>query len=323
MTSAAVDLAHVPTPLEPMSRLAAHLGLPPDALWVKRDDCTGLAGGGNKARKLVRLCTDALRQGCDVLVTGGGPQSNHVRMTAAAACRLGLHCTAVLAGDEPEHPSGNIVLDLVLGADIVWAGAVELSHLDEAIRWAADASRSAGRTPYVIPVGGSSVEGARAYLDAADELLGQVADVGLVVVADGTGGTHAGLAAGLRDHTRVLGVDVGARPDVASFVEQLAAGVARAAGRDGPLGHPVVVHDQVGDGYGAPTDAAREALHLAARLEGLVLDPVYTAKAMAGLVAAARDGRIDGSSRTVFVHTGGLPGLLTPAAAAWATVPAS
>jgi D-cysteine desulfhydrase len=128
-----VPLAHLPTPVEPMDRLGAALGFEPGALWVKRDDCTGLAGGGNKARKLEYLCADALAQGCDTLVTGGGRQSNHVRMTAAAANKLGLGCTIVLAGTEPSHPTGNVVLDFALRPDIVWAGKLDYYETEAAI----------------------------------------------------------------------------------------------------------------------------------------------------------------------------------------------
>ena len=312
-----VPLAHLPTPVEPMPRLAAHLGMDDDALWVKRDDCTGLAGGGNKARKLEYLCAEAVTQGCDTLVTGGGRQSNHVRMTAAAANRLGLACTIVLAGDRPDHPTGNVVLDLVLGPDIVWAGALDYYGTEAAIEEAASRLRAEGRRAYAVPVGGASVTGALGYVAAADELTAQVDDVDLVVVADGSGGTHAGLVAGLGDHAKVLGVDVGTRPDLDDQVPAKAAEVAARAGRRTPTGDVVIDHDRFGSGYGDPTDDCREALDLAGRLEGLLLDPVYSGKALAGLVAARHDGRIGRDTRVVFLHTGGLPALFAARYATW------
>lgn len=319
-----VELATLPTPLEPMDRLGAHLGFEPGRLWVKRDDMTGLAGGGNKARKLDHLCAEALAQGCDTLVTGGGRQSNHVRMTAAAANKLGLRCTFVLGSDAPSTPTGNVVLDLLLGADMVWAGDLDYYAVEAAIDATCDRLRDEdGRNPYAIPIGGASTTGALGYVVAADELVAQLAerdvdhgDV-MVVTADGSGGTHAGLVAGLGDHRRVLGVDVGTRPDLDDRIPEKAVDAARAAGRADPTGELWIDHDRYGAGYGAPTPAAREALDLAARLEGLVLDPVYSAKAMAGLVAARRAGRIAADETTVFLHTGGIPALFTTTYAAW------
>lgn len=312
-----VALCHAPTPLEPMDRLAAWLGLPAGTLAVKRDDCTGLAGGGNKARKLEYLCAAALAEGCDVLVTGGGRQSNHVRMTAAAANKLGLAATVVLAGGQPGHPTGNVVLDHVLGPEIVWAGDLGYYETEAAIEGEAARLRAASHRPYAIPVGGASPVGALGYVRAGLELLGQDPDVDVVVVADGSGGTHAGLAAALGDHGRVLGVDVGTRPDLDERVPEKAAEVASLAGLPAPSGRCVVDHDHFGAGYGAVTAECRRALDAAARLEGLVLDPVYTGKAMAGLIAAVGDGRIRPGQRVVFLHTGGMPALFASAYADW------
>lgn len=302
-----MSLAHLPTPLEPAPRLAAALDMDDDALWVKRDDCTGLAGGGNKARKLEFLCADALAQNCDVLVTGGGRQSNHVRMTAAAAAKLGLGCTIVLSSDEPERPSGNVLLDIVLGADLVWAGLLDYVATEAAIEVEATRLAAEGRRPYAMPIGGASTVGELGYFHAVSELP----DVDVVVVASGSGGTHAGLSAGFGDHGKVLGVDVGARSDIEEAVAASAAAVAVYAGVLPPTGAPVVDHSVMGKGYAEPTESAREAVDLAARTEGLVLDPVYTGKAMAGLIAARRVGRIERHTRTVFLHTGGLPALFS------------
>lgn len=310
-------LAHVPTPLEPADRLAAALGLGSGRLFVKRDDCTGLAGGGNKARKLNYLVADAIAQGADVLVTGGGRQSNHVRMTIAAANKLGLDATVVMASDEPAKPSGNVVLDHVLAPTFVWAGPLRYYPLEERIAEVCDELRAAGRRPYRIPIGGATPVGALGYVDAADEIVTQLGETpALVVTADGSGGTHAGLVAGLGDHARVIGFDVGTRPDLDDVVPREAAAAAALVGRAEPVGAVRVDHDFFGDDYGAPTDAAREALHLFATTEGLLLDPVYTGKAAAGFVAYAREARLpDGP--IVFVHTGGVPALFTSAFAEW------
>jgi D-cysteine desulfhydrase family pyridoxal phosphate-dependent enzyme len=309
--------AVVPTPVQPMDRLGAALGLRAGRLWVKRDDLTGLGGGGNKVRKLEHLCADALTQGCDVLVTGGGRQSNHVRMTAAAANLLGLGCTIVLGSDPVDPATGNLVLDQLLGPDIVWAGPLEYYDLEAAIEAEADRLRERGRRPYAIPLGGASTIGQLGYVDAALELRDQRPDTSLIVVADGTGGSHAGLVAGWGDHDAVLGVDVGTRPDLDDVVPREARAAAARADRPVPVGSCRIDHDRIGDGYGAPTRGCREALDLAARLEGLLLDPVYSGKAMAGLVAAVRDGRVPAEGDLVFMATGGLPALLTPRYADW------
>jgi len=317
VTPSKVSLAHLPTPLEPMERLGAELGFDPGCLWVKRDDCTGLAGGGNKARKLEYLCADAMALGCDTLVTGGGRQSNHVRMTAAAANKVGLRCTVVLASPEPAHPTGNVVLDHLLAPDIVWAGPLDYYGTEAAIEQACADLEAEGRRPYRMPVGGASTVGALGYVDAADELLGQLPDLELVVVADGSGGTHAGLVAGFGHHGRVLGVDVGTRPDLDEQVPAKAAEAAALVGRRRPVGDVQIDHEHFGDDYGAMTDECRRAIDAAARLEGLVLDPVYAGKALAGLIAARASGRIASDQKTVFVHTGGMPALFAHAYANW------
>jgi D-cysteine desulfhydrase family pyridoxal phosphate-dependent enzyme len=301
-----------------MDRLGALLGFPAGGLLVKRDDLTGLAGGGNKARKLEILCGAAVAEGCDTLVTGGGKQSNHVRMTAAAASKLGLACTVVLASERPDVPTGNVVLDELFGPEIVWAGNLDYFSLEDRIAVEAERLAADGRRPYAIPIGGASTLGALAYALAADELLEQVRAVDLVVVADGSGGTHAGLAAGFGDHAKVLGVDVGTRPNLEEAVPRMAMDVAEHLGREAARGEMRIDHDRFGAGYGEPTDSCLEALTLTARLEGIVLDPVYTGKAMAGLIAAVREGRIDPArERVVFLHTGGMPALFSPRYSSW------
>jgi D-cysteine desulfhydrase len=308
-------LANLPTPLDRADRLGRALGLDPGRLWVKRDDCTGLATGGNKVRKLELLVADALANGCDVLVTAGGPQSNHARTTAAAAARAGLDCVLAFNVDAPERTEGNQVLDVILGAERRFVGPIAMDDLNDVVNEIADELRAARRTPYVIPIGGSSPLGASAYVGAADEI---VADLGhddvLVVTATGSGGTHAGLAARL-GHARVIGVDVGAVADALSTVRRLTGEVAEFVGRPVPTDEPRLVRDQIGTGYGAPTEACREAIRVAARSEGLLLDPVYSGKAMAGLMNM--DQAALPQKAIVFLATGGVPALFTSRYEGW------
>ena len=309
-------MAHLPTPLEPADRLGRALGLAPGRLWVKRDDCTGLATGGNKARKLQLLVADALATGSDVLVTAGGLQSNHARTTAAAAARAGLGCVLAFNGDVPAGLEGNQLLDRVLGAEARYVGPVAMDELNDVVEAIAAELRAAGRRPYVIPVGGSNPLGASAYVDAADELVAELGhDDVRVITATGSGGTHAGLAARL-GHERVIGVDVGAMADVEPTVRRLARDVAALAGLPAPAGEPRLLRDQVGEGYGAPTAACREAIRLAARSEGLLLDPVYSGKALAGLMSLGPAGLSPGRA-IVFLATGGVPALFTSRYEAW------
>ena len=317
MRPAPLPLAHGPTPLEPLDRLSEWLGGP--RLFVKRDDQTGLALGGNKARKLEHLCAEALAQGCDTLVTGGGPQSNHCRMTAAAANRLGLACHLALAGSA-DPPTGNLLLDHLLGASLHPTSAREYYEIEASIEAVADDVRAAGGRPYAIPVGGASVTGALGYVDAAREVTGQLAGpLDWIVVADGSGGTHAGLLAGLDGSIRVLGVDVGTRPDLDERVPELAAATAAALDRPAPSGELHIDHTRFGAGYGKPTPECLEAIRAAARLEGLILDPVYTGKAMAGLIGWVREGRFREHQSVLFWHTGGAPALFAGSYGDWLT----
>ncbi|MGW7402584.1 D-cysteine desulfhydrase family protein [Streptomyces sp. NPDC054833] len=305
MTHPPVELGTFPTPVEPAPRLAAALGLGPDDLWIKRDDLTGLGGGGNKIRKLEWTLGAALAEGADTLVTTGAPQSNHARLTAAAGARLGLDVVLVLRGTPGVSRSGNLALDGLFGARLVWAGDVDRAGLDARAAEVCERLRKNGSRPALVPFGGSSALGARGYVRCGEELRRQVPDPRTVVVALGSGGTMAGLVASLGTET-VLGVDVGALPDPAAAVTEFAAPLTTEAVTPDRLR---VRRDQVGDGYATLTAPAAEALRLAARTEGLVLDPVYTSRALAGLTAAVRDGDIRPGKRTVFVHTGGLPGL--------------
>jgi L-cysteate sulfo-lyase len=292
-----------PTPLEPAPRLAKSLGLQPDNLWIKRDDLIGLGAGGNKVRKLEQIMSDALAEGVDTVVTSGAAQSNHARLTAAAAARVGMNAVLVLEG--ANLPAGNLLLDELLGARILWRDGVGLEGLGATVDEVAASLREQGRTVAVIPFGGSSTTGARGYCVAAGELLDQAPTTDVSVVALGSGGTMAGLCAVLGAE-RVLGVDCGAIPrprdTVAALVEQLTGVKVAAADLR-------VREDQVGAGYGRFSDATFEAMQLAAQTEGLILDPTYTGRALAGLIASVDDGTIGRDQRVVFWHTGGLPGL--------------
>lgn len=303
-------LAHLPTPLDPADRLADALGRPAGSLWVKRDDATGLAVGGNKVRKLETVVAAALAEGAEHLVTGAGVQSNACRATAAAAARAGLGCTLILDGEDPAEPSGNLLLDQLLGARTLFHPCTEHDDLDLAIEAEVTRLRSDGVKAVGVAVGMSTPLGSLGYVTAAQELLAELPELALVVTATGSCGTQAGLAAGVGDHTKVLGVRVGTRPDMRERIRRLAVETAALAGLPDPLGEVQLDDTQLGDGYGAHTPAALAAMTLAARTEGLLLDPVYTGKAMAGLIAAARAGHLpDGP--VVFLHTGGLPGLLS------------
>ncbi|WP_225825742.1 pyridoxal-phosphate dependent enzyme [Streptomyces naphthomycinicus] len=300
-----VPLGTFPTPVEPAPRLAAALGLGPDDLWVKRDDLTGLGGGGNKIRKLEWTVGAALAEGADTLVTTGAPQSNHARLTAAAAARLGLDAVLVLRGTPGVSRSGNLALDGLLGARLHWAGDVDRAGLDTVADEVCARLREKGARPALIPFGGSSTLGAQGYVRCGEELRAQVPGLRTAVVALGSGGTMAGLVAALGAES-VLGVDVGALADPAAAAARFAAPLTAERVTGDRLR---VRRDQVGDGYATLTGPAADALRLAARTEGIVLDPVYTGRALAGLAAAVRDGGVRPGERTVFVHTGGLPGL--------------
>lgn len=305
-----VELGTWPTPLEPAPRLARAVGLDPDDLWIKRDDLSGLGGGGNKIRKLEWTVGAALAAGADVLVTTGAPQSNHARLTAAAAARLGLRAVLVFPGSAGGSGSGNLVLDGLFGATVVWAGEPE-PGVDPEQSLAAVASatvdtlRGAGSRPALIPFGGSNATGAHGYRLAAAELEGQLADIAHVIVAPGSGGTMAGLVAGLGPD-RVLGVHTGAVDDPQHVVSTILDGMPDTSVEAALLR---IRDDQVGGGYPTLTDSAATALLTAARCEGIALDPIYTARALAGLTAAVADGDIRPGRRVVYLHTGGLPGL--------------
>jgi L-cysteate sulfo-lyase len=310
------SLAHLPTPLEEMRRLSQTLGGP--EMWIKRDDQTGLATGGNKTRKLELLLADALEKGAGVVLTVGAVQSNHCRQTAAAAVRAGLDCVLVLRGTAPPHGewTGNLLLDDLLGAQIWWAEGVEpLVALDQA----AAAQRADGRTPYVIPYGGSNAVGAAAYAlafeEAWDQMNAENLEFDRVVFATSSGGTQAGLIVGARAceyRGEVLGISVDKTGgELGETISALLEPTARFLGLDIELGPGDVRinDDYLGAGYAVLTNAEEEAVRLVAKTEAILLDPVYTGKAMAGLLGMIRQGQIGSDERVLFWHTGGMPAL--------------
>lgn len=312
-----------PTPLEECPRLSAALGGP--HLWVKRDDLAGLGLGGNKVRKLEYLLGDAIRRGADTVITTGAAQSNHCRLTAAACRRLGLEVTLVLtAGEEATPAQGNLLLDRLYGAEIVPLATDSDEQAAAAMEEAAAGLARRGRRPYVIPLGGSNAVGDLGYVSAALEIAGQAQGEGVhfdyLFVTTGSGGTHAGLQLGAALYlpgTAVHGVTISREPGPsAARVDALVAETAALLGLPANPAPPAVVHGgYVGEGYAIPTPAGWEAILLAARTEALVLDPVYTGKALSGLIGLIREGRLASASNVLFVHTGGWPGLVAQAAA--------
>jgi L-cysteate sulfo-lyase len=311
-----LGLAHLPTPLEPMKRLSAHLGGP--RLWVKREDCTGLGLGGNKLRKLDYVLRAAVDASADTLVSGGVVQSNSQRQVAAAAAKLGLDCHLAvyhgrLAPPSAEYEkSGNALLNRLFGAtlhDVPWNG-----DRNGAIRALSERLRDQGRKPFVVPYGVSDPMGAVAYASTIVEIAQQCdAPPAAIVHCTGSAGTQAGLVVGARTAlpgTRIVGIDIDAEPERVR-ADVLAYGRAAA----GLLGLPFddddveVVAGHAGPAYGVPHAATVEAIRLGAALEGLVLDPVYSGKGLAGLIALIRGGRWTADQDIVFIHTGGAPAL--------------
>lgn len=311
-----VTLAHLPTPLEYLPNLTEHLGGP--KIWVKRDDCTGLASGGNKTRKLEFSMAAALAEGADSIVTVGAVQSNHVRQTAAAACKLGLACEVLLEHrvvdpSEPYANSGNVFLDKMFGANLrEYAAGTDFAV---ALKDVADEVRAAGGKPYVIPGGASNAVGALGYVNCAIELVQQAKELDLTIdhllTATGSAGTQAGLIVGLKAlacQIPLLGIGVNIpRAAQEEKVYALACDTAEYIGKPGIVARADVIAncDYVGAGYGIPTESMNEAVMLLARLEGLLFDPVYSGKALAGMIDLVRKGEYEDASNIVFLHTGG------------------
>jgi D-cysteine desulfhydrase family pyridoxal phosphate-dependent enzyme len=305
-----IHFANLPTPIEFLPRLTSELGGP--EIYVKRDDLTGLAFGGNKTRKLEFLLAEARSQDAGCLITAGAVQSNHCRQTAAAAAKFGLDCILVLTGDPPLQPSGNTLLDRLLGAEIEWCAH---SEREKVLQQLFDQARNTGLRPYLIPYGGSSPTGASAYAFAIQELQEQKLYPDWIVFPTSSGGTQAGMVVGgsLYDYQgKILGISV---DEPAGRLQARVAGLAGETAR--LLGHSLAISpgeilvndDYLGGGYGIMGEYEKEAVKLFARLEGLLLDPVYTGRAAGGLVDLLRRGFFARNQRVLFWHTGGTPAL--------------
>jgi L-cysteate sulfo-lyase len=312
-------VAHLPTPLEPMNRLTAHLGGP--RLWVKREDCTGVGFGGNKLRKLDYVLREAFAAGADTLVSGGVVQSNSQRQVAAAAAKLGFECHLAVyhgrvASGGPEYEnSGNALLNRLFGAhlhDVPWSG-----NRNAAIHELAETLRAKGRRPYIVPYGVSNALGAVGYASTVVEIAQQLGDQDIepnaIAHCSGSAGTQAGLvvgAAACLPKTAIVGIDIDAEPDrVRADVIAYGHAAADLLGVRFDEARVEVVAGHAGPAYGVPHAATIEAIKLAGRLEALPLDPVYSGKGLAGLIALIRSGRWQASDNVVFIHTGGAPAL--------------
>jgi len=319
-----IRLGFLPTPVTEMKRLGAELGGP--RLFIKRDDQTGLALGGNKVRKLEFLIGEALALGADTLITGGAAQSNHCRQTAAAAAMVGLECHLALGGDEPASYQGNLLLDRLFGACLHWCGP---DRKGERIPALCDELRSRGRRPYIIPYGGSSAIGAFGFVNAVFELKQQYSaglpEFSHLVFASSSGGTHAGLIVGTKlaaARHRLIGIGID-KEDMAGvsldrYIGMLADETMDRLGegaRSRTEGDEVVLEtDYAKPGYGVVGRLEREAIDLVARREGILLDQVYTGRAMGGLIDLIRKGRFTRDDAVLFWHTGGTPALFSGAA---------
>ena len=315
-----LHFAHLPTPLEPLEKLSKLLGGP--QLFIKRDDCTGLATGGNKTRKLEFLLGEALQRNADTIITQGATQSNHVRQTVAIAAKLGLRCEVLLehrtGNEDPDYlENGNVLMDRLFGANILSVPAG--TDMDATMEEIADEILINGGNPYIIPGGGSNPTGALGYVNCAMELVGQLNDRSLridhLVTATGSAGTQAGLLSGMegtRSGIPVLGICVNADKETQEEkVFALAEKTADFLGISGSVKRESVVAngDYIGPGYGLSTEGMIEAVQLLAREEGILLDPVYSGKGMAGLIDLIRLGKFGKDENVVFLHTGGSAGL--------------
>ena len=305
-----VQIAHLPTPIHILQRLTTELAGP--ELWIKRDDLTGLAFGGNKIRKLEYLLADAQAKGSNMLITAGAPQSNHCRQTAGAAARFGLDCVRVLDGPEISEKSGNLLLDLLFGAKLVWAIDQDL---DTALQKTFDSEKEAGNNPYLVPFGGSTAIGSAGYAEAMQEFLGQGLEVDRIISAVTSGGTLAGLLAGARIHGcegEITAIRIG--PYEGGEIDRLATHAKETAALFGDQINlePSTIdvrEDYMAPGYGVLTELERKAIATFARLERILLDPVYTGRTAGGMLDLIRTGEINSKERVLFWHTGGTPAL--------------
>ncbi|MEK6753527.1 MAG: D-cysteine desulfhydrase family protein [Chloroflexota bacterium] len=306
-----LNFAHLPTPIEELPNLTKTLGGP--RLFVKRDDQTGLAFGGNKTRKLEFLVAEAREQGADMLISGGAMQSNHCRQTAAAAARYGFDCTLVLTGERPKQPSANFLLDQLFGAEIVTVE--DRAFRDQTLQDAFDKAVAAGKKPYLVPYGGSSPMGAMGYTFAMEEFMQQNIHADWIVFGTSSGGTHAGLVLGQRAFAfkgKVLGISIDEpEEELKSHVSELASQASEKLGEriHFTRNDVLATEDYCQAGYGVFGEGEREAIHLFASNEGLLLDPVYTGRAAAGIIDLIRKGFFKKDETVLFWHTGGQPAL--------------
>ena len=306
-----IHFAHLPTTIEELPRLSDHLAGP--RILIKRDDQTGLAFGGNKTRKLEFLVAEARDQGAQTLISGGALQSNHCRQTAAAAARFGLDCILVLSGEMPEYASANLILDQLFGAEIVTVA--DRAYRDRTLQETFDKAVAAGRKPYLVPYGGSSPTGALGYAFAVEEFMQQNIHADWFLFGTSSGGTHAGLVLGQRVfgyQGKVLGISIDESEEwLQTHVSKIASDASEKLGQRIEFTPADVLANAsyCGAGYGVLTDAEREAVNLFAKYEGLVLDPVYTGRAAAGMIDLIRQGFFKKDETVLFWHTGGQPAL--------------
>ncbi len=306
-----INFAHLPTPIEELPRLTESLGGP--RILVKRDDQTGLAFGGNKTRKLEFLVAEAREQGAKTLISAGAIQSNHCRQTVAAAARFGFGCTLVLTGDRPAQPSANFLLDQLFGAEIVTVS--DRKDRDRILQETFDNAVAAGKKPYLVPYGGSSPTGALGYAFAMEEFMDQNTKVDWIIFGTSSGGTHAGLVLGQRVFGfkgKVLGISIDEpESQLKAHVSELASQASEKLGeRIEFTGDDVLANENYCQaGYGVFGEGEREAIKLFARNEGLLLDPVYTGRAAAGMIDLIRKGFFKKDETVLFWHTGGQPAL--------------
>lgn len=302
-------LGTLPTPVEPLPRLSARLGC---QLFVKRDDMTGIAFGGNKVRKLEFVLADAVAHGAKTIITVGAVQSNHCRITAALSAKLGLHCILVLSGSPPENPNGNLLLDYLLGTEIVWSTR---EQRDEMLKQTFDEAWAAGKRPFLIPLGASTPVGTLGYLEGFREFIQQGVEVDWIVVASSSAGTQAGLVLGAIQagwNGRILGISIDHKASVLQdMVAELAMETADRMKYEVKISKEMihVSADYLGDGYGFMGQSEKDAIQMFAREEGLFLDPVYTGRAAAGMLDLAANGFFKPHERILFWHTGGTPAL--------------
>ena len=311
MNISRLNFAHLPTPVEALPRLSQALGGP--RLLIKRDDQTGLAFGGNKTRKLEFLVAEARDQGAKTLISGGALQSNHCRQTAAAAARFGFKCILVLTGEKPKQPSANLLLDELFGAEIIYVA--DRNDRDRILQGTFDRAAKEGMKPYLVPYGGSNPTGALGYAFAMKELMAQNLQADWIVFATSSGGTHAGLLLGQRVFGykgKVLGISVDEPEEwLKHCVSEVASTASETLGKRIQFTPDEVIANAnyCSAGYGVLTEQEREAIRLFATCEGLLLDPVYTGRAAAGVIDLIRKGFFKKDETVLFLHTGGQPAL--------------